>query len=46
MVGSKAIIDDLVDLCIEDAIQYDPNENESQNVKTFPILNEETKRNH
>ena len=35
------MVDDLAELGAQDMPQYDPYEDESQKVETFPILNEE-----
>ena len=40
-LGPHAMMGDLVELGAEDTLQFDPYEDESQNAKTFPILDEE-----
>ena len=40
-MGPPAGLRDLVGLCMEDTIQYDPYENKLQNAKMFPMLDEE-----
>ena len=42
-LGLQAMVDDLIDLDAEDMLQYDPYGDESQNVETFSILDEEQK---
>ena len=39
--GPCARLSDLVDLSVEETLQYDPYEDESQNAETFPMLDEE-----
>ena len=36
----QVMVDDLADLCIENMSQYDPYEDESQNVETYSSLEE------
>ena len=40
------MVDDLADLGAEDMLQYDPYQDESQNVDTFPSLDEEPEIAH
>ena len=42
-LGHHAMVDDLADLGVADMLQYDPHEDKSQNVETFPVLDEEQK---
>ena len=40
-VGPCAMVKDLVELGVKNTLQYDPCEDQSQNAKTFPILDKE-----
>ena len=40
-LGHHAMVRDLVELGVEDMLQYNPHEDKSQNAKTFPILDKE-----
>ena len=42
-LGPHTKVGNLTDLSTEDMSQYDPDEGESQNIETFPILDEEPK---
>ena len=41
VLGPGARLSDLVDLGVEETLQYDPYENELKYVETFPMLDEE-----
>ena len=40
-MGSHTRLRDLVNLGVEETLQYDPDKDESQNAETFPMLDEE-----
>ena len=40
-LGPCAVLRDLVELEVEETMQYDPYEDELQNAKSFPMLDEE-----
>ena len=40
MLGTQTMVDDFADLSMKDIPQYNPYEDESQNIETFPILDE------